>query len=356
MLKAVEALAAGHSDKICDQIADGIVDEYLRRDPDCRLDIKVLGSHGMMMIGGEVNSTADFDVAALAKQIYREIGYLDEIEVFVNLEVSSDEVKKSSGSLDTVIVNGYATRETREFLPLPYVLSQGLVRRLDDLRKLDPQFHWLGEDGKAQVIMEGKKISAVTLLASHAPDVAVNDVRSALLERVVYPIIGSENVQIFINPIGSFVSRGFAVDAGGSGRRPAADFYGALIPHGDCSPIGKDPSRAERAGALMARYVAKHLVTQGLAESAMVSLAYTLGRSEPIMLEVRAVGEKSRGSKMDFTNLVKEKFDFKLESIVEKLDLKKPRYRSVATYGQFGREGVPWEDCDSSEGMRAMRI
>ncbi|HBR80988.1 MAG: S-adenosylmethionine synthase [Candidatus Uhrbacteria bacterium GW2011_GWE2_45_35] len=344
MLKAVEALASGHPDKICDQIADGIVDEYLRRDPESRLDIKVLGSHGMIMIGGEVNSTADFDVAALAKQIYAEIGYQDEVEVFVNVEPSSEEMLKTVGSYDTVVVNGYATRETREFLPLPFVLAQGLVRRLDDLRKLDPMFHWLGEDGKAQVVMDGKKIFAVTLLASHAADVSPNDVKANLLARVIYPIIGSDDVQIFINPIGSFSSRGFQADAGASGRRPAADFYGGLIPHGDASPIGKDPLRAERAGAYMARYVAKYLVSQGLAESAMVTLVYTLGRSEPIMIEVRAVGEKSRGAKMDFTNLVKEKFDFKLESIVKKLDLKKPRYRSVAVYGQFGREGVPWEE------------
>jgi len=342
-MKAVEALAAGHPDKVCDQIADGIVDEYLRRDPESRLDIKVLGSHGMIMVGGEVNSTADFDVANLAKQIYAEIGYKDEVEVFVNVEPSTEEMKAVIGSYDTVVVNGYATRETREFLPLPYVLAQSLVRRLDDLQKLDPAFHWLNVDGKAQVIMEGKKVSVVTLLASHSSEVSLIDVQTKILERIISPVIGGESAKIFINPSGPFSSCGFQADTGISGHRPANDFYGGLIPHGDASPIGKDPMRAERAGAYMARYVAKQLVSQGLAESALVSLVYTLGHLEPVAIEVRAVAEKSQGTKMDFTNLVKEKYNFNLESIVKQFDLKKPQYRAIAVYGQFGREGLLWE-------------
>ncbi|MFA6132210.1 MAG: methionine adenosyltransferase domain-containing protein [Patescibacteria group bacterium] len=347
MSKTVEALCAGHSDKICDQIADGIVDEYLRRDPDSRLDIKVLGSHGMVMVGGEVNSTADFDVASLAKQMYHEIGYSDEIEVFVNIESSSEEIKKIHGSYDTVVVNGYATRETREFLPLPMVLAQGLVRRLDDLRRLDPSFHWLGADGKAQVVMEGKKVSAVTLLASHAADVAPIDVQARLLERVVAPIIGGEQAQIFINPIGQFSTQGFQSEAGVSGRRAAADFYGGLVPHGDSSPIGKDPQRAERAGAYMARYVAKQLVKEGKADSAVVSLTYTLGRSEPVMIDVKSSNPSPQPSPSEgggtLLEYVKQNYNFNLDDIVEKMDLKKPRYRAVSVYGQFGREGLPWE-------------
>jgi len=341
MLKAVEALMPGHPDKICDQIAEGIVDEYLRRDPESRLDIKVLGSRGMIMIGGEVNSLADFDVAALAKQIYQEIGYVDDAEVFVNLENSSDEMKTINGSYDTVVVNGYATKETREFLPLPVVWAQSLVRRLDDLRRLDPAFHWLQADGKVQVIMDGKKIKVVTLLASHTVNKTVLEVQNSLLERVVSPIVRDEGGQIFINPIGSFSTFGFQADTGTSGRRSANEFYGGLIPHGDASPIGKDPLRAERAGAYMARFVAKQLVVQGFGDSVLISLAYTLGRSEPVMIEVQTSQKDKTEIVKDF---VKNNFDFRLEAIVEKFDLKKPRYRAVSTFGQFGREGVPWED------------
>ena len=341
----VESVTSGHPDKICDQITDGIVDEYLRRDPESRLDLKVLGSHGMMMIGGEVNSTADFDVAALAKQIYREIGYLDEIEVFVNVEESSEEIKKTRGSYDTVTVNGYATRETREFLPLPLVLANGLVRRLDDLRKLDPSFHWLGADGKAQVVMEGKKVMAVTLLASHAADVSAIDAQARLLERVVAPVIGGEDAQIFINPLGIFSVQGFQSEAGASGRRTAADFYGGLIPHGDSSPIGKDPQRAERAGAYMARHVARQLVKEGKADSVVVSLTYTLGRIEPIAIDIKTPSQApspgvGRESLLEY---VKQNYNFNLDAIVEKFDLKKPIYRSISVYGQFGRDGLPWE-------------
>ncbi|MFH1253310.1 MAG: methionine adenosyltransferase domain-containing protein [Candidatus Uhrbacteria bacterium] len=340
MLKAVEALMPGHPDKICDQIAEGIVDEYLRRDPESRLDIKVLGSRGMIMIGGEVNSLADFDVAALAKQIYQEIGYTDDIEVFVNLENSSEEMKKAHGSFDTVVVNGYATRETREFLPLSVVLAQGLVRQLDDLRRLDPAFHWLRADGKVQVITEGRKIKIITLLASHAFETEILEIQDKLLARVISPVVRDDGPQIFINPIGSFSVFGFQADTGASGRRSANDFYGGLIPHGDASPIGKDPGRAERAGAYMARFVAKQLVARGLADSVMVSLAYTLGRSEPLMISVKAANQK------DLSEIVKKDFDFSLEAIVEHFDLKKPRYRSLATFGHFGREGVPWEEIE----------
>jgi S-adenosylmethionine synthetase len=238
--------------------------------------------------------------------------------------------------LDTVIVNGYATRETREFLPLPYVLAQGVVRRLDDLRKLDPQFHWLGADGKAQMMMEGKKVKAVTLLASHASDVAPLEVQARLLERVVSPIIGGEEAKIFINPLGRFSGQGFQVEAGVSGRHSDVDFYGGLIPHGNASPIGKDPRRAERAGAYMARFVAKQLVKERKAEAVMVSLVYTLGKNEPVGIEVK-------GGKVELTEFVKQNFNFNLDDIVEKFDLKKPRYRSLSVYGQFGHDGLPWE-------------
>ncbi len=344
MPKAVESVTAGQPDKLCDQIADAIVDEYLRRDPEAKLDLNVLGSHGMLMIGGEVNSAADFDLAALAKATYAEAGYKDDVEVFVNVESSSEEMRTSRGSSDTVVVNGYATKETREFLPLPLVFAHALARRLDDLRRSDPAFSWLGPDGKAQVVVENKRVTGVTLLAQHAPDVQPLDVQTRLLERVVAPIVGEEGVQLFINPIGSFVTGGFHADTGASGRKCSVDFYGGLIPHGDNVLSGKDPGKAERAGAYMARFVAKNLVSQGLADSVMVSLAYTLGRQEPIMIDVRATGPKTRGSKMDFTNLVRQQYDFRLDAIVERLDLKKPRYRSTAVYGHFGKEGYPWEE------------
>ena len=285
MKKTVESVTQGHPDKVCDQIADAIVDEYLRRDRQARVDVNVLGSHGMVMIGGEVTSTADFDIGSLAKQVYAEIGYRDDIEVFVNVEAQSTEMKRvHNGVTDNMVVNGFATNETRELLPRAVVYAHNLVRRLDDLRKTDPAFSWLKPDGKVQLTMDGARVTAVTVLASHQVSIDEHDVKTALLERLLVPIVGEEGVSMYINPIGTFIDAGFRADSGASGRKVTVDTYGGLIPQGDKSISCKDPSRVDRAGAYMARYAARYLVEQGLATSAMVSLVYSMGRAEPVHL------------------------------------------------------------------------
>lgn len=344
MKKTVESVMAGQPDKLCDQIADAIVDEYVRRDKDARVDVNILGSHGMIMIGGEVNSVADFDLGALAKQVYQELGYPDDVEVFVNVEDQSSETKRSKSSVsDVVSINGYATAETRELLPRAVVFAHNLARRVDDLRKIDPAFSWLRSDGKVQLILDGDRIDTLTLLASHQMSVEEKTVRESLLERVVMPFVGDKPVQLYINPIGPFTVTGFRADSGASGRKLAVDTYGGLIPNGDGALSGKDPRRAERAGAYMARYAARSLVEQGLCSSALVNVVYTMGRSEPVHLHVVGMGDKSRGAKMDLTNLVKTQFDFRPEAIVERLNLLQPIYRATALYGHFGRTGFPWE-------------
>ena len=334
---------AGQPDKVCDQVADAIVDAYVRQDPKARVDVSVMGSHGMMMIGGEVTSTADLDLGALACKVYADIGYPDDVEVFVNIEGQSDEMRDANGPSDTVIVNGYATRETREMLPRPVVFAHHMARRIDDLRVTNPEFSWLKPDGKVQLMMDGSRVKAVTLLASHQVSIDPKEVRSALLERVVMPIVGDEGAQIFINPIGPFTVGGFRADSGANGRRRDVDAYGGLIPFGSVGLSGKDPLKAERAGACMARYVARWIVGQELASSAMVQLVYTMGRDEPIHVRVVGTGEKSRGAKMDLTAAARQEFDFRPEAIVERLGLARPLYQSTATYGHFGRSGFPWE-------------
>ena len=344
MKKTVESVMSGQSDKICDQIADAIVDEYLRQDKEAHVDVSVLGSHGMIMIGGEVNSTADFDIGALAKSVYLEIGYPDDVEVFVNVEDQSFEMKRmQSGSTDTVVINGYATNETRERMPRALVFAHNLARRVEDLRKTDPAFSWLQPDGKVQLVMDADRIDTLTLLASHQKNVDEKTVRATLLERLVTPFIGGEGAQIHINPIGPFTQHGFRSDSGASGRKLAVDTYGGLIPQGDGVLSGKSPDCAQRAGAYMARYAARYLVEQELCSTALVNVAYTLGRSEPIHLHVVGMGSKSKGAKMDLTNLVKQQFDFRPEAIVERLDLLQPIYRATSVYGQVGRAGFPWE-------------
>ncbi|MFA4846055.1 MAG: methionine adenosyltransferase domain-containing protein, partial [Patescibacteria group bacterium] len=309
------------------------------------------GSHGMMMIGGEVTSTADFDIGALAKKVYEEIGYHDDLEVFVNIETQSDEMKRiHNGVTDNVVVNGYATTETRELMPRAVVYAHNLARRLDDLRRTDPSFSWLKPDGKVQITMDGSRVRAVTILASHQVSMNDRDVQTALLERVLIPIVGEEGVQMVINPIGSFTEVGFRADSGASGRKLTVDTYGGLIPHGDSSLSGKDPSKVNRAGACMARHAARYIVEQGLAAAALVNVVYSMGRAEPIHVQATAMGVKlpgGAGSGLqagDITNLIKQKFDFRPSAIVERLNLLQPLYRATASYGHFGRAGFPWEE------------
>lgn len=336
---------AGQPDKVCDQIADAIVDEYLRRDKDAHVDVNVMGSHGMIMVCGETNSTADFDIGGLVKNVYKKIGYTDEMEVFVNVESQSDEMKRAPrGVNDVVVINGYATSETRERLPRSVVFAHNIARRIDELRKTDPAFSWLRPDGKVQIIMDKAQVCGITILASHHLNIQNSQVQTSLLERVVDPIIGEDGTQIFINPIGSFVEVGFRADSGVSGHKTHVDTYGGLIPQGNSVLTGKSPLNAERCGAYMARFAAKYIVDQELASSALVNVVYTLGKVEPTHIHVLGMGEKSRGSKMDLTNLVKEKFDFRPEAIVERFGLLQPIYGQTSLYGHFGREGFPWED------------
>lgn len=347
MRKAAEAVTAGHPDKICDQIADAIVDEYLRRDPAARVNVNVFGSRGMLVVGGQVRSQADFDLAALAKQTYADIGYVDELEVFANVDAAPLDANAPRVSSDAVVVNGYATKETREMLPRAFVFATNVARRLDDLRRADPNFFWLLPDGKAQVVMERERVVAVSVQASHAENIAPRDVQNALVERAITPIVG-EHAQVVVNPLGAFTSAGFAGASGMSGRKVSSDAYGGLIPHGDSSLSGKDPSRPERAGAYMARLAARFLVEQGLATSALVTAVYVPGRAEPLHLEVSGVSDKSRGAKMDYANLIKAQFDFRPDAIVERLGLLKPMYLQTAAYGHFGRAGFPWEEPSAS--------
>src|SRR3989339_119508 len=196
MRKAAEAVTQGHPDKVCDQIADAIVDEYLRRDPAARVNVGVLGSRGMIVVGGEVRSRADFDVAALVKQAYADTGYADEAEVFVNVNVADEPLRGARVPADAAVVNGYATKETREMLPRAFVFANNMARRL-------------------------------------------NDLRPAILERVVSPMVGEDGVQLHVNPNGAFVHAGFAASSGMSGNKLASDTYGGLIPHGDASISGR---------------------------------------------------------------------------------------------------------------------
>ncbi|MEK7665797.1 MAG: methionine adenosyltransferase domain-containing protein [Patescibacteria group bacterium] len=337
-MKVVQACTEGHPDKVCDQIADAIVDEYLRRDSTSRVEISVMGSHGMLTIGGCVSSEADFDAGELARRVYHEIGYTDEIEPFVNIETHKSFHGHNGGAQSTTFVHGYATCETREMLPRSLVFANTIAQRLDEARKNDSRFAWIRPDGKVQLVMDGDCVKALTVLLQHDELVDHRSVQQNVLDHIITPVLGPLNgAFLSINPVGCFSEGGLGHDTGASNRKIGDDTYGNLIPFGSAKLSGLDPARPERAVAYMARYVAKWIVKREGVSNCLVRVATSLGRPEPVVLEAKT------GDGRDVSTLIKAEFDFRVEAIVERLDLRKPIYRATSNYGQFGKSGLPWE-------------
>lgn len=345
-MKTAESVTEGHPDKVCDQISDAILDEYLRYDPNSRVAVESFGSHGLLMIGGEVTSAASHidtrDLEQTVKKLYKEIGYDDELEVLVHIEKQSSDIAQgvdTGGAGDQGIMYGYATDETPALLPKPIYLAHKLAERLAWLRRNHPDFFWLGPDGKTQVTMDNGQVKTVLVSSQHAPSIEIPQMRDLFIEHLIGPVVGdTSGVEILVNPTGRFVLGGFAADTGLTGRKLMVDTYGGLIPHGGGAFSGKDPTKVDRSAAYMCRFAAKNLVANGYARNAFVSAAYAIGRAEPLML--RAVS----GDGKDLTEVVKKNFDFRPRAIIERLNLRRPIYRKTAAYGHFGREGFSWEE------------
>ncbi len=345
MLKTVEVPLSGHPDKVCDQIVDAILDEYLRRDPKSRVDVQALGSNGMLMIGGTVDSRADFDSSEVARKVYKDVGYEDNIEPFVNLERPSEDKAKSivrGGAQGTAVIHGYATIETREMMPRAIVYAHALARRLNDLRLHESSFAWMCPDGKIQLTMDGDRPVAVTILVQHACGMEPGQIKNLIAENVIVPVLGDvDGLKMYVNTAGEFCTGGFAAGAGASGRKTLADTYGGLLPNGGSKLSGRDPLHPARAGSYMARFAAKNLVAQGVAKNILISVGYTIGQADSVFLEAKT------GDGKDISALVKEKYDFRPEAVVERLNLIQPIYQTVSTFGHFGREGLPWEELEN---------
>lgn len=342
MIKTVESVTEGHPDKICDQISDALLDEYLKQDPNSRVAVETFGGHGLLLVGGEVTTGAIVEPEFVVTRLYREIGYNDNLEILVHIQKQSPDIAMgvdTGGAGDQGIMYGYATSETPEFLPRPIVAAHNLTKRLAFLRKNHPKFAWLGPDGKAQVTYDGDKLKTVLVSTQHLRDVGDETIRSLLVTHLIEPVLGDlSGVEVLINPTGRFVQGGFEADTGLTGRKIMIDTYGGLIPHGGGAFSGKDSTKVDRSAAYMARFAAKNIVANGLAKSCLVSVAYAIGKAEPLML--RAV----TGDGKDFSEVLKEKFDFRPKAIIERLGLKRPLYLKTAAYGHFGKEGLPWED------------
>lgn len=339
----VESVTAGHPDKVCDQISDAILDECLRQDPMSRVAMEAFGGHGLLVVGGEVTTKAEVDWEKIARDVYREIGYEEKIEVITRVVKQSPDIAQgvdTGGAGDQGIMYGFATDETPEFLPRGIVLVHKLTKGLQDLRE-SGEIGWLKPDGKAQVTIDGEtgqKVSTVLVSTQHDESVGQDEIKKTLVEKLIKPLVPDlDGIEILVNPTGKFAIGGFESDTGLTGRKIMVDTYGGLIPHGGGCFSGKDPTKVDRSAAYMARYVAKNLVAEGKAKECLVSVAYAIGRAEPLMVEaLNEKGESIRGE-------IEKRFDFKPKAIIEKLDLRRPIYKKTAVYGHFGKPDLPWE-------------
>lgn len=337
----VESVTIGHPDKLCDQISDTILDECLRQDPGARVAVESFGGHGLLVIAGEVTSTAHVDYETIARSVYRGAGYDDELRIVLNIVAQSLEISRgvdTGGAGDQGIMYGYATDETPEFLPKGVVLVHGLTRGLENLRTTE-DLSWLRPDGKAQVTIENGRVKTVLVSAQNDGSKSDGEIRELLSEKLIRPLVGyMDEVEVFINPTGRFVQGGFAADTGLTGRKIMVDTYGGLISHGGGCFSGKDATKVDRSGAYMARFAAKNLVAHGFARECLVSVAYAIGKVEPLMI----LAENEREE--DLSPVVREKFDFRPKAIIERFGLRRPLFRQTATYGHFGKTGLPWEE------------
>jgi S-adenosylmethionine synthetase len=340
----VESVTSGHPDKVCDQISDAILDACLAQDPKSRVAMETFGAHGLLVIGGEVTTTAAFDAEAIARHVYREIGYTDELRVVTNIVRQSPDIAQGvdiGGAGDQGIMYGYACDETPEMLPKGVALVHRLTRGLEELRR-GGRIPWLRPDGKAQVTITDDRVTAVLVSCQHAEDVSHGEIRDAITRDLIAPTVGDlRGVEVLVNPTGRFVLGGFTADTGLTGRKLMVDTYGGMIPHGGGAFSGKDPTKVDRSAAYMCRYAAKSLVAAGHAQSCLVSVSYAIGRAEPLMIE--AHDEAGR----DLSDLVRGQFDFRPLAIIERLELRKPIYQQTAAYGHFGKPGLPWEEVAS---------
>lgn len=337
----VESVTSGHPDKVCDQISDAILDACLKQDPESRVAVESFGGHGFLVIGGEVTTKAVVDYEKIAREVYAAIGYDHNLEVVVRIVTQSPDIAQgvdTGGAGDQGIMYGYATDETPEFLPESIVKVHALAKRMEELRKNNPEFSWMKPDGKTQITVEDGKIKTVLISCQHDESVDSEFIRKKIIDSVIAPVIGNlGNIETLVNPTGKFVQGGFEADTGLTGRKIMVDTYCGLVPHGGGAFSGKDSTKVDRSAAYMARFVAKNLVAQGLAKECLVSVAYAIGKVEPLMVE--AVNEKGES----LAEFLKGKFDFRPKAIIKTLDLQKPIFQNTAAYGHFGRKDFPWE-------------
>ena len=354
-----ESVTAGHPDKLCDTIADRVLDACLKTDPAARVACEVMATAGKIIAAGEISVPRMPDIPAIIGQTVREAGYQADYEIEVITHDQSGDIAGAvsgdprTGAGDQGIMYGYACNETKELLPLPVVLAHRLTKWLTEVRA-NGVIPCLLPDGKAQVSVEyrdgqPRRVSAIVLSAQHREDVDLSRLRQLLREYVIGPELWNfppdRDTEILINPSGRFVLGGFEADTGLTGRKLMVDTYGGLAPHGGGALSGKDGTKVDRSGAYMARMVAKNIVAAGMAERCTVGLAYAIGRAQPVMVSVDARGT-GRYSDAVLEQAVREVFDLTPAGMIRTLSLTRPIFARYCNYGHFTHSGAPWEQTD----------
>lgn len=369
-----ESVSEGHPDKMADQISDAILDAIISEDKTCRVAVETLVKTGLVVIAGEITTTAEIDYEEVTRNTIENIGYNREelgfdhksCEVLSAISKQSPDIamgvdrdaEENQGAGDQGLMFGYATRETKELMPATIVFAHRLVKKQSSVRK-NHELDWLRPDAKSQVTIrykDGKPeyIDTVVLSTQHDENISAPDIQQGVMEKIIAPTLPpaliSSNTKFLINPTGSFVIGGPVGDCGLTGRKIIVDTYGGMARHGGGAFSGKDPSKVDRSAAYAARYVAKNIVAAGLADRCEVQVSYAIGVAEPTSIRVKTFDtEKINNEKI--TDLVQENFDLTPFGIIKMLDLLKPIYKNTAAYGHFGREneGFSWEITDKAE-------
>jgi S-adenosylmethionine synthetase len=368
-----ESVTEGHPDKIADQISDGVLDAILAQDPLGRVACETLVTTGLAVVAGEITTNAQFDVQAIVRGAIREVGYTrakygydaDTCAVLSAIHEQSRDIGQgvdTGGAGDQGMMFGYACRDTEELMPLPIMLAHKLVRAMSDRRR-SGKVDYLRPDGKSQVTVEydGDKpirIDAIVLSTQHSEKVDQKHIKDDLTCSVIKDVIPAAmmdtNTKIYVNPTGRFVVGGPHGDAGVTGRKIIVDTYGGYAPHGGGAFSGKDPTKVDRSACYMARHIAKNVVAAGLADRAMVQLAYAIGVADPVSVLVDTQGT-GKVSDEKMTDLVRAHFKLTPKGIIESLDLRRPIYRKTAAFGHFGRTEpeFTWERTDKASALKA---
>ncbi len=367
-----ESVTEGHPDKIADQISDAVLDEVMRQDPKGRVACETLVTTGLVVVSGEITTSAHIDYDELIRKTVEQVGYDDALfgfdsttcAVMCTIKRQSPDIAMgvdTGGAGDQGLMFGYACDETEELMPMPIQLAHRLTQRLSEVRK-SKKVDFLRPDGKSQVTVEyrdGKpfRVDTVVISTQHSDTVPSEDLRKAIMELVIKPIIPAHmldaKTKYHINPTGRFVIGGPMGDAGLTGRKIIVDTYGGYSRHGGGAFSGKDPSKVDRSACYMARYIAKNIVAAGLATRAEVQLAYAIGVAEPVSVMVDTFGTAVIPEEK-ITELVRQNFSLTPKAIIETLDLRKPVYKQTAAYGHFGRSGpgFTWEKTDRADALR----